>query len=219
MVNRVADDKLEALGRLAVAVAHDLGSPMTSILVFSEALMRKAEGSSLAHEHAAEIHQAARRCRDLIQALLKFARRPREASISRVPLAPLLQGARLLLQHVADMARVKLALELPAEDAGLTVLARSADLEQVLVQLLLATISAASPTQVIVVVVERRQADLVLRVALSAADGGAPLAQSVEPPPHLGLWRDLLEEMGGALEEDGAGWRVRLRVDAPQETR
>jgi two-component system NtrC family sensor kinase len=136
-------DKLSAVGKLAGAVAHELNSPMTSIMVFSEALARKTTEGSELQEHAKEINESAHRCRRLIQGLLRFARRPRSRDRAAVSLASVVEEIRPLLQHRIDMAKVELEVALPSNLAP--VLGHVADIEHLLVNLLSNAIEACPP--------------------------------------------------------------------------
>jgi two-component system, NtrC family, sensor kinase len=206
---RVAEDKLTTVGRLAGAVAHDINNPMTSILVFSESLMRKAQAGSAFREQADEIHQAALRCRDLVQALLRFARRPRDADPSSVPLAALVDRILILIRHRFDMARVTLELSVPTE---LSAVARASDLEHVLMDLLLLAVERASVGQQVRLSVQQLDATVQIEITITGLGREAP-APIAAARPVLDLCGDLLREMGGYLEVDDAEkgtWRVAL---------
>ena len=56
----VQESKRAAVGDLAGAIAHELNSPMTSIMVFSESLARKTADGSELNDNALEINEAAR---------------------------------------------------------------------------------------------------------------------------------------------------------------
>lgn len=136
-------DKMSAVGKLAGAVAHELNSPMTSIMVFSEALARKTEDGSELHAHAREINESALRCRRLIQGLLRFARRPRGRERASVSLALVMEEIRPLLQHRIDVARIQFAVDLPL--TLWTIHGHVADVEHLLVDLLSNAIEACGP--------------------------------------------------------------------------
>jgi len=135
--------KTSAVGRLAGPIAHQLNSPLTSILVFAEALLHKTAAEGELHQHAAEIVEAAQRCRVLLHGLLRFARRPRAAPPDGVPLAAVIADLLPLLQHRLDLAAITVAVELP--DDLPAVAAPRSDLEQVLVELLTNAIDASPP--------------------------------------------------------------------------
>ncbi|MCB9554931.1 MAG: ATP-binding protein [Deltaproteobacteria bacterium] len=127
-------DKLSAVGKLAGAVAHELNSPMTSIIVFAEALAKKTDADSPLHEHAREINASALRCRRLIQGLLRFARRSRPENREAVVLQQVLADVKPLVEHRLNMGGVRLVYDIP--DSIPAVLAHVADVEHVLIDLI-----------------------------------------------------------------------------------
>ena len=126
-------DKLSAVGKLAGAVAHELNSPMTSIMVFSESLVQKVPADAEIGEHAQQIHQAALRCRRLVQGLLGFARRRRPERRERVDIAAVVADVRQLVGHRCQVGGVKLCTDLaPALES---VAGHVADVEHILMNL------------------------------------------------------------------------------------
>ncbi len=67
--------QLEALGRLAGGVAHDLNNMLMSIIGYTEILDRDFPSGDPRHRHTIEVLAAARRSADLIRRLLAFAQR------------------------------------------------------------------------------------------------------------------------------------------------
>jgi len=222
-------DKMSAVGRLAGAVAHELNSPMTSIMVFSEALARKtAQGSEL-YQHATEISESAHRCRRLIQGLLRFARRPRSRERASVSLPMVIDEIRPLVQHRMDVARVKLELDLP-EDLQ-PVRGHVADVEHVLVDLIANALEACSAGDAIHIsgtnVAEQNQ----VRLVVADTGRGMPpevLKAAFDPffttkpggqAAGLGLTtcEAMVTEMGGTMgleSTPGEGTRAWVRLPA-----
>ena len=107
--------RLEAVGRLAGGIAHDLNNMLAAILGFSDLLGRSFEPDDLRASDVEQISRAASRSADLTRQLLAFARReliqPRALDINAV-----VQHAQPLLPSVLG-ENVELDLRL-ASDLG-----------------------------------------------------------------------------------------------------
>ena len=107
--------RLEAVGRLAGGIAHDLNNMLAAILGFSDLLGRSFEPDDLRASDVEQISRAASRSADLTRQLLAFARReliqPRALDINAV-----IQHAQALLPPVLG-ENVELELRL-APDLG-----------------------------------------------------------------------------------------------------
>lgn len=67
--------KVEAIGRLAGGVAHDLNNMLSPIIGYSELLMHDIGPNNKKEEFALQIVQAGHRARDLVRQLLAFGRK------------------------------------------------------------------------------------------------------------------------------------------------
>ena len=123
--------RLEAVGRLAGGVAHEVNNMMTIILGFSDLLARAAHLPQERARELEEIHKAAARAGNITKQLLAFSRKQ------------LLQPGQLeingVISELAPMLRLLLPanIELQTELAPLTPVAHAdrAQLEQVIVNL------------------------------------------------------------------------------------
>ena len=70
----VQSEKLSAVGRVVSGVAHELNNPLMAVIGYSELLAEGTLGEQ-APELARRVHSQARRCADIVQGLLSFARR------------------------------------------------------------------------------------------------------------------------------------------------
>ena len=66
--------KLAAIGELAAGVAHEINNPLFAILGLTEFLLKEAEPGSRAHERLELIQQTGLEIKEIVRALLDFAR-------------------------------------------------------------------------------------------------------------------------------------------------
>ena len=71
----VQSQKMEALGRFAGGIAHDLNNILYPIIIDTESLLRETARDASLHQTLTQILTAANRQRDLIKQILSFARR------------------------------------------------------------------------------------------------------------------------------------------------
>ncbi len=70
----VQSGKLAAIGELAAGVAHEINNPLFAILGLTEFLLQEAEPESKAHQRLVLIQQTGLEIKEIVRALLDFAR-------------------------------------------------------------------------------------------------------------------------------------------------
>jgi signal transduction histidine kinase len=121
-------EKLHALGNLAAGLAHELNTPLGTILGYAQMLLDERPAGELRI-----IEEQARRCRKIVQGLLDFARK---SSGERVVCDPnaLATKVRELLSHSLRVRSVSFELDL-ADPPPPRVEVAADEIEQVLVNL------------------------------------------------------------------------------------
>ncbi len=115
-------NRLESVGRVATAVAHDFNNVLTAIQGYADLLEMELADRPVGTEELSEIRQAAERAAELVDQVLRFGRR-REAKIDSLDLIATLTGFEGLIARVLGRG-VELTIEgeeaLPAVrlDAG-----------------------------------------------------------------------------------------------------
>jgi PAS domain S-box-containing protein len=123
--------RMELMGRLTAAIAHDFNNVLGAIVAFAE-LARDGVGNDTAREDLDEILGAARSGAALTRKLLDFPRGNEGDPTITADLAQVLPQFRAVLDRVAG-PRVNVAVELAPEALSVTIDAHS--LEQVLLNL------------------------------------------------------------------------------------
>jgi PAS domain S-box-containing protein len=70
--------KLATIGELAAGVAHEINNPLFAILGLVEFLLKEAEPGTKAHDRLVLVHQTGLEIKEIVRALLDFAREPSE---------------------------------------------------------------------------------------------------------------------------------------------
>lgn len=91
------EQQLAAMGGLAAAAAHELGTPLATIQIVARELLRNAKGDAALAEDAELLVQQAERCRDILKALSQRSDTG-EVAEARLPL-------KMLLNECADPHR------------------------------------------------------------------------------------------------------------------
>lgn len=91
------EQRLAAMGGLAAAAAHELGTPLATIQIVARELLRNARGDAALAEDAQLLVQQAERCRDILKAL---SQRSDTGEVSEARLS-----LKMLLNECADPHR------------------------------------------------------------------------------------------------------------------
>lgn len=210
-VERLAETaRLALLGRLADAVAHDVATPLASIALRAESLLRKAKAPELGpsaaavfERHLSSIHQDTFRISRILDAL-----RGSRAPVAALVVQELVEAAAAAARHAASERNVTLALELEGLAPGAR--GRAGRLRLALLALLENAIEASEPGGRVLLGARCERGALELRVD----DEGPGLPANVESrlfepfnsgrPPDQGLGLGLFFCQRIALEHGGA---------------
>ncbi|BBO85729.1 sensor histidine kinase [Desulfosarcina ovata subsp. sediminis] len=175
-------EKMATIGLLAAGVAHEINNPLTSIRGFAEGLQRRM--ATLADtvpddalksdfsEYLEIILKECRRCSGIVRSLLTFSPR-RSPEFSRIGLNELVRNVLRILHHKLKQYPDRL-IQRHLDEALPTIQANAAELEQVILNLVLNAIDAVEAERG-AIVIRTRVADE-RRVILEIEDNGCGIA-------------------------------------------
>jgi two-component system NtrC family sensor kinase len=228
-------DKLATFGELAAGVVHELNNPLTSIVAYSEYLVRKVIEEGSVHED--DDVERLRRVRDSANRMLRLSRdlvgyaRPSGGARGPVPLHGVIDQAVAFCEHVLSTSGVD--VERQYLDHGPTVRATSEQLVQVFVNLLTNACQAApSVGGRILLATQHPQGGARGRIVVAVEDNGSGIAP--ENLPHvfapffttkrsthgiglgLSITKNIVEDHDGTIRvESQFGRGTRFLIDLP----
>lgn len=130
----VQSEKMAAFGALGAGIAHEVKNPLAGILGIAQLSLRGVEKGHPLEKNLLIIEKETKRCRTIIENLLRFARQEKMA-FHQVDVGQVVVDALAIVDHQLGINQVKVEKEL---EEGLPLLTGNANqLQQVLMNLLL----------------------------------------------------------------------------------
>jgi PAS domain S-box-containing protein len=170
----VQSGKLATIGELAAGVAHEINNPLFAILGLVEFLLKDAEPGTKAHERMTLIQETGLEIKEIVRALLDFAREPSEDR-TVLSLRAVAEQTVELVRRTSAVKSVEI-VEAYADERAL-VDASSSQLKQIMLNLLSNATHAMPDGGVITVGLEREGETVVVTIS----DTGPGIAADVLP--------------------------------------
>ena len=146
-VRMIESQRMAALGMLASGFSHEMNTPLGTILVCLDGMVRAAERGQLQADRVLETAGVARqqvlRCRGITQHFLRLARGGAATTVDALELGEAIGSVRRLVAPTADDRGVEVVAVEP--DHPVTVRASEAHLQQVLMNLAINAVQACAP--------------------------------------------------------------------------
>ncbi len=208
-------EKLATLGQLAAGVVHELNNPLTSISVYAEFLLKKAErrGETEASEDGdvvklSRIVAGAQRIKSFARDLVQYAK-PAGDERMLVSINAIVRQSLSFCEHLFGRSNVELEVELSEELPS--ALAVSGQIEQVVINLVTNAVHACEGSGKVAVITEPSGSGLAIRIGDSGT-GISPESMSRVFEPFfttkadgrgtglgLSIVRNIMEQHGGEV--------------------
>ncbi len=147
----VQSEKLSAIGQLAAGVAHELNNPLGGILGYAqftlEKMKKNTSGVTTEKEinsfirYITDIEQQARRCKNIVQNLLRFSRSSKCTELMPTDINSVVKDTTTFIEHQLTMNQIDLNISL--DDAIPEINGNPGQLQQVLTNVIINAMHAS----------------------------------------------------------------------------
>ena len=109
----IQSEKMAAFGQLGAGIAHEVKNPLAGILGLAQLSLRKTEKNSLLCKNLTMIETETKRCKTVIENLLKFARQEK-ITFDRIEINPVVEEATAIVAHQLGIHQIKIEKQLDA---------------------------------------------------------------------------------------------------------
>jgi signal transduction histidine kinase len=130
----VQSEKLAAFGQLGAGIAHEVKNPLAGILGFAQLSLRKVDKDNPLHKNLLTIEKETKRCKTIIDNLLKFARQEKVA-FELTDINDVVEESIAIMDHQLGIHGVKVEKELAGDLSQ--IMANGNQIQQILMNFML----------------------------------------------------------------------------------
>ncbi len=152
-------EKMNAIGQLSAGVAHELNNPLGGILGYAQFALEKLRKGNVINpdspdsknfvRYLSDIETQARRCKTIVQNLLRFARTSHTAEFEAVDINKAIEETRTFVEHQLNMHQIHLVTDL-GENLPI-IYGNISQLQQVFTNLIINAMHASPPDSAITI--------------------------------------------------------------------